>query len=324
MSKNQFKHQPAAIFIMGPTASGKTSLAIALCQKLPVEIISVDSMLIYRGMDIGTKKPTLKEQELAPHRLINILDPSESYSVANFRHDALLEMENIILSDRIPLLVGGSMLYFKALLYGLSSLPSSDIKIRLKIKMHAKKFGWMAIYDWLKRVDPISAYRIHPNDQQRLSRALEVFLISGKSLTELTKTVESKLPYSVLQFALLPKNRKMLYDRIEMRFLKMLNLGFEDEVINLYARKDIHEDLPAIRSIGYRQIWSYLSGKISYDEMVHSSICATRQLAKRQITWLNRWKNLHKLDISDIEESIKYINKVLNINKSVQRILARY
>lgn len=307
MSKQIFQPKPQAIFIMGPTASGKTALAMALCQKLPVEIISVDSALIYRGMDIGTAKPTLEEQQIAPHRLIDILDPSQSYSVADFRCDALAEMENIVASGRIPLLVGGTMLYFKALLDGLSPLPSADVTIRAEIELQAKQSGWGAIHKRLQEVDPISAARIHPNDPQRLSRALEVFLVSGKSLTELTEIVEAELPYNVLQFAISPQDRKILHQRIEMRFLQMLNAGFEDEVSALYARGDLHQDLPAIRSVGYRQMWSYLSGEINYDEMVYRGICATRQLAKRQITWLKGWKNVHRLDSDDIKGALNTI-----------------
>ncbi|WGO83767.1 tRNA (adenosine(37)-N6)-dimethylallyltransferase MiaA [Arsenophonus apicola] len=307
MSKQIFQPKPQAIFIMGPTASGKTALAMALRQKLPVEIISVDSALIYRGMDIGTAKPTLEEQQIAPHRLIDILDPSQSYSAADFRRDALTEMEKIVASGRIPLLVGGTMLYFKALLEGLSPLPAADVTIRAEIEMQAKQSGWKAIHKRLQEVDPISAARIHPNDPQRLSRALEVFLVSGKSLTELTKIVEAELPYNVLQFAISPQDRKILHQRIEMRFLQMLNAGFEDEVSALYARGDLHQDLPAIRSVGYRQMWSYLSGEINYDEMVYRGICATRQLAKRQITWLKGWKNVHRLDSDDIKGALNTI-----------------
>lgn len=312
MSKQIFQHKPQAIFIMGPTASGKTALAMALRQQLPVEIISVDSALIYRGMDIGTAKPTPEEQQISPQRLIDILDPAQSYSAADFRRDALLEMEKIVASGRIPLLVGGTMLYFKVLLDGLSPLPSADVTIRAEIEMQAKQFGWGAIYKRLQAVDPISAARIHPNDPQRLSRALEVFLVSGKSLTELTEIVEAELPYNVLQFAISPQDRKILHQRIEMRFLQMLKTGFEDEVSTLYARGDLHGDLPAIRSVGYRQMWSYLSGEISYDEMVYRGICATRQLAKRQITWLRGWKNVHRLDSDDIKGILNTILHVIS------------
>lgn len=312
MSKQIFQHKPQAIFIMGPTASGKTALAMALRQQLPVEIISVDSALIYRGMDIGTAKPTPEEQQIAPHRLIDILDPAQSYSAADFRRDALLEMEKIVASGRIPLLVGGTMLYFKALLDGLSPLPSADVTIRAEIEMQAKQFGWGAIHKRLQEADPISAARIHPNDPQRLSRALEVFLVSGKSVTELTEIVEAELPYNVLQFAISPRDRKIIHQRIEMRFLQMLKTGFEDEVSTLYARGDLHGDLPAIRSVGYRQMWSYLSGEISYDEMVYRGICATRQLAKRQITWLRGWKNVHRLDSDDIKGILNTILHVIS------------
>ncbi|QLK87902.1 tRNA (adenosine(37)-N6)-dimethylallyltransferase MiaA [Arsenophonus endosymbiont of Aphis craccivora] len=313
MSKQIFQHKPPAIFIMGPTASGKTALAMALRQQLPVEIISVDSALIYRGMDIGTAKPTREEQQIDPHRLIDILDPAQSYSAADFRRDALLEMEKIVASGRIPLLVGGTMLYFKALLDGLSPLPSADVTIRAEIEMQAKQFGWGAIHKRLQAVDPISAARIHPNDPQRLSRALEVFLVSGKSLTELTEIVEAELPYNVLQFEISPQDRKILHQRIEIRFLQMLKTGFEDEVSALYARWDLHGDLPAIRSVGYRQMWSYLSGEISYDEMVYRGICATRQLAKRQITWLRGWKNVHRLDSDDIKGILNTILHVISV-----------
>ncbi|MFP3029101.1 MAG: tRNA (adenosine(37)-N6)-dimethylallyltransferase MiaA [Arsenophonus sp.] len=311
MGKQIFQHNPQAIFIMGPTASGKTALAMALCEKLPVEIISVDSALIYRGMDIGTAKPTLEEQQIYPHRLIDILDPLQSYSVVDFRRDALLEMKKIVASGHIPLLVGGSMLYFKALLDGFSSLPSADVTIREEIKRQAKQFGLGVIHKRLQEVDPISACRIHPNDLQRLSRALEVFLVSGKTLTELTEIVEVELPYNVLQFAILPQNRKILHQRIEMRFLQMLKTGFEDEVMALYSRGDLYVDLPAIRSVGYRQMWSYLSAEISYDEMVYHGICATRQLAKRQITWLRGWKNVHRLDMNNVKGILNTILHVI-------------
>ncbi|HGJ5875896.1 MAG TPA: tRNA (adenosine(37)-N6)-dimethylallyltransferase MiaA [Arsenophonus sp.] len=310
MNKLIFRQRPKAIFIMGPTASGKTTFAIALRQKLPVEIISVDSALVYHGMDIGTAKPTLEEQQLAPHRLIDILDPAQSYSAADFQRDALLEMEKIVAAGCIPLLVGGTMLYFKALLDGLSPLPSADVTIRAEIEAQAKQFGWGAIHKRLQEVDPISAARIHPNDPQRLSRALEVFLVSGKSLTELTEIVEAELPYNVLQFAISPQDRKILHQRIEIRFLQMLKAGFEDEVKALYGRGDLHETLPAIRSVGYRQMWSYLSGEINYDEMVYRGICATRQLAKRQITWLRGWKNVHRLDSNDIKGAL---NRILHV-----------
>ncbi|BGI50861.1 MAG: tRNA (adenosine(37)-N6)-dimethylallyltransferase MiaA [Arsenophonus endosymbiont of Ceratovacuna japonica] len=312
MSKKILHNKPLAIFIMGPTASGKTELVMLLRKQLPIEIISVDSASIYRGMDIGTAKPTLEEQKIAPHRLIDILDPSIPYSVANFYRDALLEMKKIVKLGRIPLLVGGTMLYFKVLLEGLSPLPLSNITIRSKIKMQAKKSGWLSIYKLLETLDPLSAMKIHPNDQQRLSRALEIFLISGRSLTELTKVVGKKLNYNILQFAILPKNRKIIHQRIEERFIKMLDAGFKNEVNFLYTRGDLNIDLPSIRSVGYRQMWLYLSGEISYNEMIYRGICATRQLAKHQITWLKRWKNVHILDSLDSKEALKTILYIIN------------
>lgn len=283
-------NQPKIFTLMGPTASGKTALAMTLCDHYPIDIISVDSALIYRGMDIGTAKPTKQEQQKYPHKLIDICDPAESYSAANFRHDAILEIEKTLEKKRIPLLVGGTMLYFKALIEGLSPLPAADNRIRQQIEERANKLGWQAIHEELKKVDPISAARIHPNDPQRINRALEVYLISGKSLTELTKESGNTLPYTVSQFAIMPNDRKILHERIELRFLQMLEQGFEAEVKQLMQRTDLHLNLPSIRCVGYRQMWEYLSGDTHYDEMVFKGICATRQLAKRQITWLRGWK----------------------------------
>ncbi len=278
------------ISLMGPTASGKTAFAMELYDKYPIDIISVDSALIYRGMDIGSAKPTKQEQQEYPHKLIDICDPAESYSAANFRHDAIEEIEKSLSNGRTPLLVGGTMLYFKALIEGLSPLPAADSDIRQQIEEKANKLGWQAIHEELKKVDPVSAQRIHPNDPQRLNRALEVYLISGKSLTELTQESGEALPYDIMQLAIMPEDRAELHQRIEQRFLQMLDQGFEDEVKTLMLRSDLHTNLPSIRCVGYRQMWEYLNGDISYDEMVFKGICATRQLAKRQITWLRGWK----------------------------------
>lgn len=283
--------QPLALFLMGPTASGKTDLAIALRQQLPVEVISVDSALIYKGMDIGTAKPTPAELALAPHRLIDILDPKESYSAMNFREDALKEMAEISASGRIPLLVGGTMLYYKALLEGLSPLPSADPTIRAEIEEKAAKIGWAGMHQELLAIDPVAGARINPNDSQRINRALEVFYITGKTMTELTAEKGEALPYRLLQFAIAPQDRSILHERIALRFQKMMDLGFEEEVKRLFLREDLHIDLPSIRCVGYRQIWEYLQGDISLDEAIYKGICATRQLAKRQITWLRGWKD---------------------------------
>ncbi|GAB2652673.1 tRNA (adenosine(37)-N6)-dimethylallyltransferase MiaA [Vibrio panuliri] len=305
------KQLPLALFLMGPTASGKTDLAIRLRQKYPVEIISVDSALIYKGMDIGTAKPDSDELAVAPHRLIDILDPSESYSAADFRRDALAEMNEIVSQGKIPLLVGGTMLYYKALLEGLSPLPAADPEIRQQIEQEASTLGWQALHDQLREIDPVSAQRIHPNDPQRLSRALEVYRISGKTLTELTQTKGETLPFNVKQFAIAPKERAELHRRIELRFEKMIDAGFEQEMRSLYAREDLHPDLPSIRCVGYRQMWDYLDGKCSQEEAIFRGICATRQLAKRQITWLRSWDNLTWLDSENIEQALETVSNAV-------------
>ncbi|ANO33866.1 tRNA (adenosine(37)-N6)-dimethylallyltransferase MiaA [Vibrio breoganii] len=305
---------PLAIFLMGPTASGKTELAIRLRQRFPIELISVDSALIYKGMDIGTAKPTAEEQAAAPHRLIDIIDPSESYSAADFRRDALQLMDEITAQGKIPMLVGGTMLYYKALLEGLSPLPAADPEIRAQIEQEATQKGWQALHDELKQIDPVSAERIHPNDPQRLSRALEVFRISGKSLTELTQQKGEPIPYDVKQFAIAPQERSELHRRIELRYEKMVEAGFEDEVRALHQRTDLHPDLPSIRCVGYRQMWGYLEEEYSFDEAIFKGVCATRQLAKRQITWLRSWKDLTWLDSQNIDHGVETIANVIASN----------
>ena len=287
---------PTVIFLMGPTASGKTALAIELAKRLPCDIISVDSALVYRGMDIGTAKPTAEEQAKAPHRLLDLIDPIESYSAADFRRDALREIESIVVQGRIPLLVGGTMLYYKALLEGLSPLPAADPLIRQAIETEAAQVGWDALHQQLQHIDPVSAARIHQNDPQRLSRALEVYRITGKTLTELTQTKGEQLPYRTLQFAIAPTDRELLRQRIAERYKLMLSQGFDQEVRSLYQRGDLNADLPSIRCVGYRQMWEYLDGQLSYDEMVYRGIVATCQLAKRQMTWLRGWENVTWLE----------------------------
>lgn len=281
--------------LMGPTASGKTALALEIAKQIPAEIISVDSALVYRQMDIGTAKPTAEELAIAPHHLIDIIDPLESYSAADFRTDALALIPQIIANGRLPILVGGTMLYFKALIDGISPLPEADADVRLEIEREAESIGWDGLHQQLAEIDPVSAARIHPNDPQRINRAIEVYRLTGKSMTELTKTKSEPLPYQVRQFAIAPQERTMLHERIAQRFELMLQQGFEHEVRQLYQRGDLHPGLPSIRCVGYRQMWEYLDGLVTYDEMVYRGIAATRQLAKRQLTWLRSWPDLQWL-----------------------------
>ncbi len=284
------------ICIMGPTASGKTALAMALKHQLGnAELISVDSALVYRGMDIGTAKPTAVELSAAPHFLIDIRDPAQSYSAADFRADALQLISEIQQRGNIPILVGGTMLYFKALLEGISALPAADEKVRAQLEAEAMALGWAALHQQLAAIDPVAAHRIHPNDPQRINRALEVYRLTGQSLTELTAKQSEPFPYKVHQFAIAPTDRAELHQRIEQRFMQMLAQGFQQEVQQLLDRGDLHENLPAIRCVGYRQMWDYLKGNTDYELMVSQGVAATRQLAKRQLTWLRSWHNLHWL-----------------------------
>jgi len=290
---------PPVICLMGPTASGKTALAMALHDALPCDIISVDSALVYRNMNIGTAKPTAEELAKYPHRLIDLIDASESYSAADFCRDALAEIEKIRANNRIPLLVGGTMMYFKSLIDGISPLPSANTDIRQVIESEANEHGWQYIHQQLADVDPVSAERIHQNDPQRLMRALEVYRITGKSMTELTKVKGQRLAGDVLQFAIAPKERKDLHARIALRFEQMIAQDFQNEVVQLKLREDLHENLPSIRCVGYRQMWEYLDNEVDHDEMVFKGICATRQLAKRQLTWLRNWPDLQWLHMED-------------------------
>ncbi|OUS26769.1 tRNA (adenosine(37)-N6)-dimethylallyltransferase MiaA [Gammaproteobacteria bacterium 45_16_T64] len=318
---NRSSIKPPAIFLTGPTASGKTALALELVKRYPMEIISVDSALIYREMDIGTAKPDAEMLALAPHRLINFLDPSESYSASDFRDDALEAMADITSKGKIPLLVGGTMLYYKVLREGIAELPPANDAIRAEIKADALANGWESVHRKLAEVDPVAAKRIHPNDPQRVERALEVYRISGKSLTQWHEEQKAKgndqswggdvnaFPYEVTSIAVCPEDRAKLHERIAQRFHIMLNDGFMDEVRRLYDRGDLDPSLPSIRAVGYRQAWDCLEGNLSYDEMVERGIIATRQLAKRQITWLRSWSDLHWFDGEDPE----LIEKVLKI-----------
>ena len=292
---------PKAIFIMGPTASGKTALAVECVRELPCDIISVDSALVYRGMDIGTAKPDAETLRVAPHRLINLIEPTEAYSAANFRDDALREMAEISARGRIPLLVGGTLLYYKALQQGLSSLPGADPLIRQQLEQEAAQYGALHMHQKLAQIDPVSAARIHPNDPQRIQRALEVYVASGESMSALwAQQSEQALPYDVIKIALIPENRELLRDRIAQRFQQMLTLGLIDEVTTLRARGDLHLNLPSMRCVGYRQVWEHLENRLSYPDMVTQGIQATRQLAKRQLTWLRKEPDCNLYDIDPV------------------------
>jgi tRNA dimethylallyltransferase len=283
------RRQPPAIYLMGPTASGKTDLAVELRRRLPVDIISVDSALVYRGMDIGTAKPDAATLAQAPHALIDIRDPTESYSAAEFREDALAEMRRITAAGRVPLLAGGTMLYFRALTEGLAPMPAADPELRRRLEGEAARQGWAALHRRLAGLDPAAARRIHPNDPQRIQRALEVIELSGRPLSDLHDEQETAGPdCRVLRVVAFPQPRAVLHQRIEQRFDAMLAAGFLDEVRALRARGDLHPDLPSMRCVGYRQAWSHLEGELDAEEMRLRAIYATRQLAKRQVTWLRR------------------------------------
>ncbi|MFS1523287.1 tRNA (adenosine(37)-N6)-dimethylallyltransferase MiaA [Microbulbifer sp. 2304DJ12-6] len=289
---------------MGPTASGKTDLAMAIADRLPVALISVDSALVYRGLDLGSAKPTAQELVRYPHCLIDICEPSESYSAGRFYADALLAMDEISAAGKIPLLVGGTMLYFRALLQGLAALPRADTQVRADIEARAEREGWPALHAELVRVDPELAAELHPNHSARIERGLEVYRLTGVPLSRLRREqtgggVQER--YQLHQLAIMPRDRALLHQRIEVRFKRMLKAGLVEEVRGLRARGDLHGDLPAMRAVGYRQVWQYLEGHCGYDEMVAAGIAATRQLAKRQLTWLRRWPALATLYTQDAE-----------------------
>ncbi|SCZ49838.1 tRNA (adenosine(37)-N6)-dimethylallyltransferase MiaA [Thiohalomonas denitrificans] len=304
--------RPAAIFLMGPTASGKTELAVELSERLPVEVISVDSALVYREMDIGTAKPDPETLAQVPHRLIDFLDPAESYSAARFREDALREMEEIRAAGRIPLLVGGTMLYFRTLEQGIAPLPVADAELRRRLSDEAGEIGWDEMHRRLAALDPESARRIHPNDPQRLQRALEVYYLSGRPMSALWREAEaSALPFAPVKLAIAPADRVVLRERIALRLQQMVQAGFIEEVERLYRRGDLTPEHPSIRCVGYRQIWNYLAGEWDFDTAVERAIIATRQLAKRQFTWLRKEKGLRWLESGDpnrLEEALKTLD----------------
>ena len=308
-----------AIFLMGPTASGKTGAAVALAAALPVEIISVDSALVYRDMDIGTAKPDAATLQQAPHHLINLIPPTQAYSAANFRQDALGLMADISAQGRIPLLVGGTMLYFKALEQGMSGLPEADAQVRMCLDAEAAAIGWPAMHAKLAGIDALTAARLAPNDSQRIQRALEVHAISGRCLSDLIAEQSSQvLPYQVLKIALLPSDRQLLHERIAMRFEQMLAAGLVDEVRALLIKYPVlTAESTAMRCVGYRQVLHYLAGEIGLDELRDRGVFATRQLAKRQLTWLRSMPQVRALDClqSNINELVfNEINQFIKNN----------
>ena len=289
----------AVIFLMGPTASGKTSLAVELVKHLPLEIVSVDSAMVYRGMDIGTAKPTREVLEIAPHRLIDICDPIESYSAGRFRRDAMAAIEEIRGNNRIPVLVGGTGLYFRSLEQGFSDLPATDPALRIHLTQMLRERGSPALHAELSRVDPVSAKRLHPNESQRIQRALEVYEITKTPLSVfIAEGRLGAIPHKVIKLALVPSDRRVIREQTRQRFFSMLDNGLVDEVSGFFKREDMHEDLTSMRMVGYRQVWSYLAGRYSYSEMRERAVIATRQLAKRQLTWLRTEDNTTWFDSS--------------------------
>lgn len=300
---------------MGPTAVGKTALAMQLALKLPVDLISVDSVMVYRGMDIGTGKPSAEELARFPHKLIDICDPKDAYSAAQFCSDAKQTMQQSWQQHRIPLLVGGTMLYFKALQFGLSNLPKADPATRAQLSTEALTLGWPAMHAKLAALDPLAAHQLNPNDAQRIQRALEVNILSGLTLHENYKlSTQSPLDCKIHSFAIMPADRALLHAKIAARFDQMLAAGFIDEVKTLFTRADLNIDLPAIRAVGYRQAWEYLEQKIDYATMREQAIAATRQLAKRQYTWLRSWPDIVTLNQADdcllLKQVCQSINRV--------------
>jgi tRNA dimethylallyltransferase len=300
--------RPPAILLMGPTASGKTGVALELARRFPVEIVSVDSALVYRHMDIGTAKPDFETRLQVRHHLIDVIDPMENYSAAQFRDDALEVMADIVERDRVPLLTGGTMLYFKALREGLSDLPAANEDTRMVIDAMAADIGWPAIHRELERIDPITAQRLDPNDSQRIQRAMEIFYLTGKPMSELIATGKpAELPYRLISLALVPGERSVLHQRISDRFELMLELGLINEVRELRENYDLKPDLPSMRCVGYRQVWQYLDGEYGLGVLRDKAVAATRQLAKRQLTWLRATKDVGEFDClaGDLQEQIE-------------------
>ncbi len=312
------KKLPPAIAILGPTASGKSNLALSITDHFPIEIISIDSAQVYRYLDIGSAKPDPQILTKIPHHLINLIDPDQQYSAAQFRHDALLTMKEITLRGNIPLLVGGTMLYFKALREGLSDLPPADQQIRKEIEASAAEKGWSTLHHLLQSVDPMSAERIQPNDSQRIQRALEIYYLTGKPMSQqMVSSQPASIPYRLISIALLPSDRKVLHQRIQHRFETMLEMGLIEEVRSILSQFPLTLEMPSIRCVGYRQVYQYLQGQLSLMELREKGAAATRQLAKRQLTWLRSMEQLTEFDcLADnlLEQVMYYLQTMLNTN----------
>jgi len=300
--------------LLGPTASGKTAAALALAAQRPIEIISVDSALVYRQMDIGTAKPTAEERAIAPHHLIDIVDPANAYSAAEFRADALRLTAEIQARGRLPLLVGGTMLYYKALTQGLNDLPAADPNVRAQLDADAARDGWPALHARLAAVDPATAARLAPNDSQRIQRALEVFMLTGEAMSTLlaapARTDDAAADWRFVPIALEPSDRSVLHARIERRFDAMLENGFVDEVVKLRERGDLSPEMPSMRCVGYRQVWEYLDGAVDYATMRDKGVFATRQLCKRQLTWLRSMDERVVVDCCDREATARVLEVI--------------
>lgn len=302
---------PQVVLLMGPTASGKTALGIELAKALNGEIISVDSALVYRGMDIGTAKPDRRERDGVTHHLIDILEPTEVFSAGQFREKALSLIDDIASRGKMPILVGGTMLYFHVLLNGMATMPDADEKIRRDIDIQVQQQGWNVVHERLKEVDPIAAARIHPNDSQRIQRALEVYLVSGRSQTDwINEQAQVSLPFKPIKLVIAPTDRTILHEKIALRFDQMLEHGFIDEVRALFDRGDLDASMPAVRAVGYRQAWSYLQGECDAVTFREKAIIATRQLAKRQFTWLRQQTEVRWLETGDamvLEQALRHL-----------------
>ncbi len=304
--------------LLGPTASGKSALAIKAAEKLPIEIVSMDSALVYRGMDIGTAKPGAALRAQVPHHLVDIIDPDETYSVGRWRDEAIAKVRDIESRDRVPLLVGGTMLYYRALIAGLDELPQADARIRAQIDSEAAQHGWPALHAELSKVDPGAAARIAPNDPQRIQRALEVWRATGKALSALQRQEKSALPFELKGVALIP-DRGMLHERIAQRFEAMLKLGLIDEVKALKKKYRLNAALPSMRAVGYRQVWEYLEGRMDRETMREKAIAATRQLAKRQLTWLRSFPDLLRLDAGGAQDAAIALHLLLDESRELAR-----